>query len=448
MTTNMTQGSPLRLILLFSLPLFIGNMVLQLYSTVDAIIVRQTISTTAFSAVGSTGSITFLILGFVLGVTVGLSVITAQYYGAGDIEAVKRSIATSMMISFVVCVVLTTFSMLFCRQLLEVMQTPDDIIDRSYNYLIIIFGGIFANIMYSFYSSVMRALGNSKTPLYFLILAAIINIILDFVLIVYVNMDVAGAAYATIFSQFICGFLLFLYTRKTSEAFQLKREHFTIDKEFIKKHLASALPMGFQFSIIAIGTIIVQVTLNNFGTDYITAYTAAVRIEMILCQVYPAIGTAVVTFVAQNYGAGKIDRINVGVNKAVLITVIYTLIASCTLVFGGQFLLRFIIGTGEIPEIYSNAQIYLNFCAMSFLFLGIIYVYRNALQGISRGHLTLVAGIIELFVRSGVVMVLSNIIGFSGICLASPLTWVVTGLFVCISFKIISKDLIYRQSLE
>lgn len=442
MTKNMTQGNPFKLILLFSLPLFIGNMVLQLYSTIDALIVRTTISTEAFTAVGSTGSILFLILGFVMGVSAGLSVITAQYYGADDIKSVRRSIATSIMISIFITIILTAISMFYCRPLLEFMQTPTEIIDRSYDYLIVVLGGIFANFMYTFYSTMMRALGNSKTPLYFLIIAAILNIFLDFVLIYYAKLDVSGASYATIISQLACGVFLMLYANKKIDAFKLTKEDFVFDKEFIKKHLNSAIPMGFQFSIIAIGTIIVQITLNTFGTDYVTAYTASTKIEMILSQLYPAIGTAVVTFVAQNYGAGKIDRIKIGVNNALAITSVYTILASIIFVFGGQSILYVIIGKNEIPEIYQNAQIYLNYCAMAFFFLGIIYVYRNALQGISRGKYTFTAGIIELVVRSVTVIVLSKMLGFSGICVASPLTWVITGVFLMISFKNIMRKMV------
>lgn len=441
MTTNMTKGSPFMLILKFALPLFIGNMVLQLYTTIDAVIVRKTISTEAFSAVGSTGSIMFLVLGFILGNCVGLSVVTSQFYGASDINSVKRSIATSLVLGVGLSLIITIISVVFCRPLLEFMQTPDDIIDRSHQYLMVIFFGIFANFLYNFYASMMRALGNSKTPLYFLICASILNIFLDFVFIVYAKMDVSGAGLATVISQLVCGVGLYLYSRKTSEEFKLTRKDFVLDFEFCKKHLALALPMGFQFSIIAIGTIIVQIVLNNFGTEYITSYTAGNRIELILCQVYPAIGTAVVTYVAQNYGAGLISRIKEGVKIATIITTSYTLIASCILVFGGQFILKMILGSNEIPSIYSNAQIYLNFCAFAFFFLGVIYVYRNALQGISRGSFTLIAGIIELVVRSFVAIIFTKLLGFTGVCLATPITWVVTGVFLYISYSNIIKKL-------
>lgn len=439
MTGNMTSGNPFKLILLFAIPLYIGNMFQQLYSTVDTLIVSRTLGVDAMSAVGVTTSFVLMVVGFGIGICVGLSVKTAQYYGASDIENVKKSFATSIMITIFFTFLITLVGVLICRPVLELMQTPSDIIDRSYNYLIVIFYGVFASMIYNFYASMIRALGDSKTPLYFLILASIINIVLDYVLILNVGLDVEGAGYATVISQLISGVLCMLYTNKKYKVLKISKEDFAIDKKFIKEHLDSAIPMGLQYSIIAIGIIFVQFILNGYGTEYIAAYTSAGKVELILMQVHPAIGAAVVTFVAQNFGAKKYDRIVVGVKNATQITLIYGAIAFLILLFLGTPLIKFIVG--DVPQhIYENGQIYLNFCAFTLWTQGMIFVYRSALQGIGRSDITVTAGVLELGSRCVIAMILPRFIGYNGICLASPITWILTGLFVYIYYKINIKN--------
>ncbi len=441
MKKNMTVGNPFKLILLFAIPLYLGNMLQQLYSTVDTYIVRQTLGIDALSAVGATGSITFLLLGFCMGCTIGLSVITAQFYGAGDEEGVRRSIGTSAIISLIITVIMTIVSISTCRYILEVMQTSPNYIDRSYNYLIVLYAGTFALVLYNFYSSMMRALGDSRTPLYFLALASILNIILDYVLIVYGGFDVEGAAYATVISQFISGICCIFYVRKKFPLLIIKKEYFKIDKQSLKVHLSSALPMGFQFSIIAIGVIAIQYALNNQGDAYVAAYTGASKIEMLMSQVYPALGTAMVTYVAQNYGARKFDRIKQGTRSGMVIASVYTAIIAVVVIFAGDTLISLLLGQTVDPVIRSSAKIYLFYCIASFIFLAMIFVYRNALQGVGFSVLTVIAGIIELVCRVVIIFTLSSSLGFIAVCLATAITWCLTGIFVFIAFAIVSKKL-------
>lgn len=444
MTNDMTNGKPAKLILMFSLPLLIGNIFQQFYSMADTVIVGRTIGVHALAAVGATGAISFLILGFVMGITSGFSVITAQRFGAGDESGVRRSVAVSVLLSVGVTVLLTIIAMLTAMPLLRVMNTPADIIMDSYGYIIVIFAGIGASVFYNLISSILRALGDSRTPLLFLIVASVLNIILDLVFILVFRMGVAGAAYATVIAQVISGIFCVAYTVRRFPILRLHKGDWRFDWSFAWQHLRVGLPMAFQFSITAIGVMVMQAALNAFGSDTVAAYTAASKIEQIVTAPFGSLGVTMATYGAQNYGAGKMYRIRSGVGAATLITAGFTLLAVLVSVFLGTPLTHVFVSDGS-AQVFTDAQLYLNTIAPFFIVLGMLFVFRNVLQGIGRGLVPLLAGVAELIMRIVVAFTLAAPLGYFGVCLANPAAWVGATLPLCIAFFVVMHGLAPRR---
>lgn len=281
---DLTTGTPAKLIFLFTIPLLVGNIFQQFYNIVDLIIVGQTIGKEALAAVGATGSITFLIIGFAQGLTAGLSIITAQRFGAQDFRGVKKSFAVAIIISFTVTAILTVLSLVFLRPLLLLMQTPPDIIQQAQEFISVILGGMFASMAFNLLSNMIRALGDSRTPLFFLIFAVIINVILDLVFIINFHMGIAGAGYATVIAQISASLMCLIYIKRKIPLLQVSKSDFKIDKDTIFTHLNAGLPMAFQSSIIAIGAVVLQSALNSLGTDVVAAQAAAGRIDQFATQ--------------------------------------------------------------------------------------------------------------------------------------------------------------------
>lgn len=281
---DLTTGTPAKLIFLFTIPLLVGNIFQQFYNMVDMIIVGQTIGKEALAAVGATGSITFLIIGFAQGLTAGLSIITAQRFGAQDFRGVKKSFAVAIIISFTVTAILTVLSLVFLRPLLLLMQTPPDIIQQAQEFISVILGGMFASMAFNLLSNIIRALGDSRTPLFFLIFAVIINVILDLVFIINFHMGIAWAGYATVIAQISASLMCVIYIKRKIPLLQVSKSDFKIDKDTIFTHLNAGLPMAFQSSIIAIGAVVLQSALNSLGTDVVAAQAAAGRIDQFATQ--------------------------------------------------------------------------------------------------------------------------------------------------------------------
>ena len=423
MHNDLTAGKPGKLILMFTLPLLIGNLFQQFNSMADTIIVGRTIDVYALAAVGATGAIAFLLLGFVQGVTSGFSVITAQRVGAQDAPGVRRSVATSILLSVGVTIIFTLLSVLTARPLLELMKTPSDIIDDAYRYIIVIYYGIAASVFFNLFSSIVRALGDSRTPLIFLIVACIINIALDFVCILVFRMGVAGAGWATIIAQAVSAVLCLLYSLKRFPVLRLHREDWTFSWRFAWQHLRIGLPMAFQFSVTAIGVMIMQAALNSFGSTTVAAFTAASKIENIVSQPFNSLGVTASVFAAQNYGAGKIARIREGVRKSPLFSLIWSIFGAVLVVFAGRPLIRLFVGDAS-AAVFDQAQYYLNIMAVFLFALGQLFIYRNILQGIGKGGMPLAAGFAELAMRALAAFVLTGALGYLGVCLANPIAWI------------------------
>ena len=423
MGKDMTTGNPIKLIFYFALPMFFGNIFQQFYNMADTFIVSQTIGIDALAAVGSTGSINFLIIGLAIGITAGLSVITAQRFGRKDFEGLRRSLGTSLIIVVIVSVILTYFATKNTRTILELMQTPPEIIDYAYDYLSIIFGGIGITVFFNFLSNILRAIGDSRTPLIFLIIASILNVILDYTFILVFNMGVSGVGYATIIAQFIATILCLIYIKRRVPILRIYKEDWTKDWSEYKEHLRVGLPYGFQYSIIAVGTIAVQITLNRLGAVSVAAYTSANKIDQLLTMPLQTIGVAISTYVAQNFGARKYARIKEGVTKTLKITILYGFTIGLILWFFGQTLtLIFVDGNNE--AVLSLAQQYFRIQAPFYPFLSIIFVLRLSLQGLGNSFAPTLAGAMELVARIFGAIILSNVFGFAGAIMSNPLAWI------------------------
>lgn len=421
-TNDMTKGNPVKLILLFSIPLLIGNVFQQFYSMVDTIIVGRFVGVESLAAVGSTGSMVFLVNGFVMGLTSGFAVLVSQRFGAKDEKGLKKAVASAIILTVISIILVTTISLLGAKPLLRLMRTPENIIGDAYTYIRIIYGGIIATVSYNLVASILRALGDSKTPLYFLIVSSVLNVILDLVFIINFKMGVAGAAYATIISQGVSAILCLIYTYNKFTILRLKKEDFKVKKRYYHKHLKIGIPMALQFSITAIGIMTVQGALNVFGSTVIASYTAASKAFQLVMQPAATLGVATATYCGQNLGAKNYERIKEGVKACTKVSIISSIIASIALVFLGKYFVMMFIENPDI-QILGYAQEVLNISAIFFIPLGLIFVYRNALQGMGESFIPMMAGVYELLARALVAFTLPNVLEFTGICLADPVAW-------------------------
>ncbi len=422
MTNDMTTGNPVKLILLFSIPLLIGNIFQQFYSMVDTIIVGRFIGVEALAAVGTTSSMVFLVNGFVMGLTSGFAVLISQKYGAKDEVGVKEAVASSIILSIIATILVTFISVLSAKPLLTLMNTPSNILKDASTYIIILYAGNIAIIFYNMMAAILRALGDSKTPLYFLIVSSVLNIILDLVLIINFKMGVAGAAYATVISQGVSAILCVIYTYKRYKILRLKKDDFKVKKKYYRKHLKVGIPMALQFSITSIGIMTVQSAINIFGSTEIASYAASSKVLQLVMQPATTLGVTMATYCGQNIGAKRYDRIKEGVKKCVQISIITSVISAIILIFLGKYFVMMFVSNPD-AEILSYAQQVLNISAIFFIPLGLIFVYRNALQGIGDSFIPMMAGVYELVARAIVAFTLPKVLEFMGICLADPVAW-------------------------
>ena len=440
MTKTLTKGKPFLLILQFSLPLIAGNIFQQLYSMADTLIVGRTIGVNALAAVGCTGGINFLILGFIGGLTTGLSIITAQKFGSGDTAGVRRSFAVSILISTVFTVIMTVIAILVTTPLLRLLQTPGEIIADADIYLRIVFFGIPAIVLFNLLSNVIRALGDSRTPLYFLILTCMVNVILDYAFILFFRMGVAGAAVATVLSQLLSGILCIIFIMKKIPLLHIRREDFRADGQNIYIHLSTALPMAFQMSIIAIGSLILQFALNRLGPVSVAAYTAAQKIETIATMPMNSFGTAMATYAAQNYGAGKIDRIRKGVSQCILLSGGISIVLGALNILVGRQLTALFVSSQE-TEVIRLSHSYLIVTGCTYLILSLLFIYRFTLQGLGRSLVPTIAGAMELIMRAFSALILAQHFGYIGACLSNPLAWTGAAVPLGITYYLLMRKL-------
>lgn len=435
MRKDMTVGNPLKIILLFSIPVLLGNLFQQFYSMVDTVIVGQYLGQDALAAVGATGCLMFLVLGFANGIAQGFGVMVSHAFGAKNYELLKHYVALSLFLTVIVSVLLGIPTVLGSRQLLIWLNTPEDILVLADNYIKVIFGGIFFTMAYNVASGILRGIGDSRTPLYFLIFSSALNIGLDVFLIVVFKMGTAGAAYATVISQAVAAALCFVVMYKKYDILRVKPGDFYWDFKGICKLLAIGVPMALNYSITAIGAMIFQRAVNMFGSEVVAAYTAASKVYNIAVQPMPTLGTAMATYCGQNLGAKKYDRIYQGMKNGFFLCFLTTAIAVVVCCFAGPGMIGWFIKNPS-AQTMSYAMRYLYTISAFMLPLAWIFLYRNALQGLDRGIVPMISGAVELLGRYLAIVIVAKRFGYAGVCFADPAAWVLTGVLLIVTYMI------------
>lgn len=423
MSNDMTRGNPVKLILFFMIPVLAGNVFQQFYNVVDSVIVGRFLGVDALAAVGSTGSVVFLVWGLVMGLTSGFSVMIAQQFGARNIKGLKHYESVSVILCIAISIVMTVFLMVFLDGILHLMNTPENIFSETRAYLGVLFAGIAITFAYNILAGMLRALGDSRTPLVFLVIASVINIVLDIVFILYFHTGVAGAAYATLIAQFVSVVLCIFHIAKKYEILQLSKKDICFSWTSAGRLLGIGIPMGLQFSITAIGTMIVQAALNSLGSVYIAGFSAAGKIQNITNQTFVSLGTSMATYVGQNYGAGKAGRIKKGVRSGMVLCLGFSVLSAAIIFFFGEMLMHIFVSGGDTKMIEYGVQ-YLRIVLWFYIPLSLIFLYRNTLQGLGDGLIPMLGGVFELVARSGVIFLVSGSLGYVGICYADPAAWI------------------------
>lgn len=440
METDMTKGNPLPIILKFTLPLLIGNIFQQMYNMVDTIIVGRFVGPNALAAVGSTGTIMFLVIGFSQGMSTGFTVLTSQRFGAGDSEGAKRSVANGTILSVFVIIIMTALSLMFMKPLLRIMNTPEDIFVDAHTYISIICIGIVANVFYNLFSSFLRSIGNSRVPLLFLVFSSCLNLVLNLLFVIGLQMGVAGSAWATNMAQGISAVLCIIYIYKKAPTLAPERRHWKLTQSDTRVQLSVGIPMALQFGITASGTMIMQSAVNLFGSTAVAAYTAAGKFQNLVTQGMTAMGQTMATYAGQNYGKGDIKRIKQGVRLALGTEFIYSLICSAVIVFMLPFMLKlFFSGEVNVEDMLPWAKTYIYLCAVFYVPLSTIFIFRNTMQGCGYGFLPMMGGVIELIARFATAALSIHLLSYPLATACDPVAWLSAGIFTGISYLYVMK---------
>lgn len=429
MTKDMTSGSPMKLIIGFSIPLLFGNLFQQFYNLVDTLIVGRFLGVDALAAVGSTGSLNFLIIGFCMGVCNGFAIPLAHKFGAGDYRGLRAFMMNSVYLSVVFAVVMTVATVVFCRPILQLMQTPDDIIDQAYNYIVIIFIGIPVTYLYNLISGIIRSMGDSKTPVIFLTIASVLNIGLDLLFIIVFGMGVSGAALATVISQGVSGVCCLIYSFKKFDILHTNAEERRLNVSYMGTLCGMGVPMGLQYSITAIGSVILQSAVNTLGSSAVAAMTAGSKVGMFFCCPFDALGSTMATYGGQNVGAKKPERISQGLKSCSMLGVGYSILAFLVLTLTGRQLALFFVESAQ-AEVIQNVQLFLFINSIFYIPLAFVNIVRFLIQGMGYSKFAILAGVFEMAARTLVGFAFVPMFGFTAACFASPVAWVFADLFL------------------
>ncbi len=429
LTRDMTVGSPMKLILGFSIPLLLGFLCQQFYSVVDTIIVGQFLGVEALAGVGATGSVNFMVIGFCSGVCSGFAIPVAQKFGAKDYSAMRAFVANSAWLSMIFAFVMTIVVALLCRNILTWMNTPKDIFENAYSYILIIFLGIPATYLYNILSGIIRSMGDSRTPLLFLLLSSGLNIGLDVLCIVAFKMGVAGAAVATVVSQLISGLLCLYYMIKKFEILHITGEEWRVNHDYMKILCGMGIPMGLQYSITAIGGVVLQTSVNTLGSLAVASVTAGGKVSMFFSCPFEAMGSTMATYGGQNVGAKKLERLDSGLKACILLGACYSLIALVVMYFFGADLAMLFVDAGEV-EILANARKLLVINSAFFIPLALVNIIRFMIQGMGFSTFAILAGVFEMIARTLTGLILVPMLGFTGACCAGPMAWVFADAFL------------------
>lgn len=437
---DLTVGNPMSLIMGFALSLFWGMLFQQLYNIIDTAIVSWTLGKEAYSGMGSTGAVNFLIMGFCMGVCNGFAIPIAQRFGAKDFKSMRKFYTHAIILCTIFAVVMTFFVSIFCRQILVVMKTPDSLLEYAYNYIIVIFLGIPVTYMYNLLSATIRALGDSKHPVQFLIIGSVLNIALDLVFILVFHMGIFGAAFATVLSQLATGIMCLVFILKKIEILRLSKEDWKADRSHFMILFNMGVPMGLQYSITAIGSVILQTAINSLGEDAVTAVTTGSKVGMFFCIPFDALGSTMATYGGQNVGAKKLDHLSQGLRAAVKIGCIYSVIAFVILWFFGRNFSMIFLDASETTCL-DNAHLFLFYNSMFYIPLALVNIVRFLIQGMGYSMFAVLAGVMEMIGRSLTAALLVPKIGFVAICIASPVAWILADAFLIPAYIIVRNRL-------
>lgn len=440
LTRDLTVGSPIKAIATFGVPVLLGNLFQQFYNMTDSAIVGQFVGVEALAGVGATGSLNFLIIGFVVGLCTGFSVPIAQSFGANDYKGVRMYFTNAIWLAAAFSVILTALTLVFIDPILMIMQTPADIYEYAKTYIGTIFAGIGGIFLYNLLASVMRALGDSRTPVFFLLFAAVLNVLLDLLFVLVFNMGVFGTSVATVISQTLSGLLCVGLIMKKFTILHATKEEWRPNKPRLKKLCGIGVPMGLQFSITAIGSICLQSAINTLGSVYVASVTAAMRIHTIATQGMETLGLAMATYTGQNLGAGKLERIRKGVRQSLIVGSVYSLIMLLILfLFGKTFALVFV--SPEETGLINNIFFVLMANSGAYLLLNILLILRSTIQGAGFSSFAMFAGAFEMVARCFVAFGLVGALGFSAVCFANPAAWVAADIFLIPAYLSVMKKL-------
>ena len=438
---DLTVGEPARLILYFTLPLLAGNVFQQLFGFVDTLIVGRFLGVEALAAVGCTGPLMFLMLGFVGGMTSGFSICTGQSFGAKDFDGVRKSAAICIALSFAASIILSIIGVTFCRDLLIAMNTPPEILDGAHSFISIVYGGVMMFIFLQMLTNLIRALGDSKMPTVIQATTLCINILLEPIAIIGLDLGIPGSAGATIVALTLGNILCILYIKKRVSYLHVTRADFSFDKEFLIEHLKIGLPMGFQSSIIAIGAVVLQIALNGLGSTAVAAFAAAHRVDGIAVMPMMSFGIAMAAYTAQNFGAKQFGRIVEGVKKCIFMSCSFSVLVALFNICLGADIIRLFVGA-EATQVIEYGRLFLIVTGVSYWSMALLFILRFTLQGLGQSLVPTIAGIVELLMRVAAAIFLVDKLGFLGACLASPMAWIGALIPLAISFLVTARKLL------
>ena len=439
MTKDLTKGSPMRLLLSFGIPILFGFLFQQLYNVVDTAIVGQTLGGNALAAVGSTSSINFLVVGFTTGVCGGFAIPIAQQCGARNDRELRRYVTGSLWLCIIVGLMLTAATVALCGNILTLMDTPQDIYHRAWLYIVTIFAGMPGYFLYNMCAGILRSLGDSRTPVIWLVAASLLNVVLDIVCIVTFHMDVFGAAFATIFSQYVAGFGCLVRLCRGFPVLKMEKGDWAWDGKRIRVLCSMGLPMGLQYSITAIGSILIQAAVNHLGTSYITAVTAASKVHLFLACPFDAMGSAMATYGGQNVGAQKWERLHQGTRACVLLGVIYSILSLGIVWFFGDFLAALFLDA-EAMSLMPLVRQYLLIVSAFSVPLALVNILRFMIQGMGFSPIATLAGALEMIGR-GAMAYLTPALGYMAACFASPVAWLLADVFLIAAYFLCCRHL-------
>ena len=441
MTKDMTSGNPLKLIIGFAIPMFLGMLFQQFYSMVDTVIVGKFLGVGPLAGVGSTSSLNFLVIGFCTGVCNGFAIPVSQMFGAKRDSELRRFVANSAWLCVIFSVVITTAIVACCRPLLTLMHTPKDIFEYAYVYIVIIFLGIPTTFLYNVTAAIIRSLGDSRSPVVFLAIASGINIVLDIVFIVAFHMGVEGPALATVISQGISGLLSLFYMKKKFEILRISKEEWKMRGSYMKTLCYMGIPMGLQYSVTAIGTLVIQAAINGFGSMTVAGVTAAQRINAFISCPIEAIGATMAPYSGQNMGAGKLDRVGKGLRDASLLGFVISAVLFVFVLLTGKHLSLLFLDTAD-AQVVAYSYRFLVFTAAGYCLLVLVNTVRFTIQGMGFSVFAITSGVLEMIARSLAGLVVVPLIGYTGICLAHPMAWIFADAFLIPAFFYCKKKIV------